>query len=75
VPWLHSDDHPVDDLEQMTYRVSMPASIESFVQAHVPQARRVEFCHTDRQIVVHQGWDAIAEGCQPGPLDTVIPFD
>ena len=75
VPWLHSDDHPGEDVEQMLYRVSMPASIESFVQARVPQARRVEFCHTDRQIVVHHGWDAIAEGCQPGPQDSVVPFD
>jgi hypothetical protein len=75
VPWLHSDDHPGEDVEQMLYRVSMPAAIESFVQAQVPQARRVEFCHTNRQIVVHHGWDAIAEGCQPGPQDTVIPFD
>jgi hypothetical protein len=75
VPWLHSDDHPIDDVAQMLYRVSMPASIEAFVQTQVPGAQRVEFCHTERQIVVHRGWDAIAEGCQPGPQDTVIPFD
>jgi hypothetical protein len=75
VPWLHSDDHPAEDVEQMLYRVSMPASIEAFVQARVPQARRVEFCHTNRQIVVHRGWDTIAEGCTPGPQDTVVPFD
>jgi hypothetical protein len=75
VPWLHSDDHPGDDVEQMRYRVSMPASIEAFVQAQVPQARRVEFCHTDRHIVIHRGWDTLAEGCEPGPQDTVVPFD
>jgi hypothetical protein len=75
VPWLHSDDHPIEDVAQMLYRVSMPASIEAFVQARVPGARRVEFCHTERQIVVHRGWDPIAEGCQPGPQDTVVPFD
>ena len=75
VPWLHSDDHPPADVEQMLYRVSMPASIESFVQAQAPGARRVEFCHTAAHIVVRRGWEPIAEGCRPGPADTVIPFD
>ncbi len=74
VPWLHSDDHPGEDIERMVYRVSMPASIEAFVQAQVPGASRVEFCHTDRQVVVHRGWEPIAEGCVPGAQDTVIPF-
>ena len=74
VPWLHSDDHPTEDVEQMVYRVSMPASIEAFVQAQVPGATRVEFCHTDRQVVVHRGWEPIAEGCVPGTQDTIIPF-
>ena len=75
VPWLHSDDHPAADVEAMVYRVSMPASIESFVLTQAPTARRVEFCHTTTQIVVHRGWDTIAEGCVPGPSDTVIPYD
>ena len=75
VPWLHSDDHPTEDVERMVYRVSMPASIEAFVQAQVPQATRVEFCHSDRQVVVHRGWEPIAEGCVAGAEDTVIPFD
>jgi hypothetical protein len=75
VPWLHSDDHPAADVEAMVYRVSMPASIESFVLTQAPTARRVEFCHTTTQIVVHRGWDKVAEGCMPGPGDTVIPYD
>ena len=72
VPWLHSDDHPADDIAQMVYRVSMPASIEEFVRTQVPGATRIEFCHTDTQIVVHRGWDPIAEGCAPGAQDTVV---
>jgi len=72
VPWLHSDDHPPDDIAQMIYRVSMPAAIEGFVRSTVPGASRIEFCHTDRQVVVHRGWEPIAEGCAPGPQDTVI---
>ena len=72
VPWLHSDDHPSDDMAQMVYRVSMPASIEGFVRATVPGASRMEFCHTGRQVVIHRGWEPIAEGCTPGAHDTVI---
>ena len=72
VPWLHSDDHPAEDIAQMVYRVSMPASIEDFIRTQVPGATRIEFCHTDTQIVVHRGWDPIAEGCAPGAQDTVV---
>jgi hypothetical protein len=72
VPWLHNDDHPSDDIAQMVYRISMPASIEGFVRATVPAASRIEFCHTERYVVVHHGWEPIAEGCAPGAQDTVI---
>ena len=75
VPWLHNDDHPAQDQAQKIYRVSMPTSIEGFVQARLPGATRVEFCHTDRHVVVHRGWTPVAEGCVPGEGDTVIPFD
>jgi hypothetical protein len=53
----------------------MPASIEAFVQATVPGATRIEFCHTDRYVVVRRGWDAIADGCRPEPQDTVLTLD
>jgi len=56
----------------MIYRVSMPAAIEGFVRSTVPGSSRIEFCHTDRQVVVHRGWEPIAEGCAAGPQDTVI---
>jgi hypothetical protein len=72
VPWLHSDDHPSDDIAAMVYRVSMPASIEAFVRATVPGASRIEFCHTEHQVVVHRGWEPIADGCVPGAQDRVI---
>jgi len=71
IPWLHDDDHPSADLEQRVYRVSMPASIEAFVQATTPAALRIEFCHAGQRVVVHRGWDPIAEGCQPGEQDQV----
>ena len=75
IPWIHADDHPPEDLAEATYRVSMPASIEAFVRATVPGATRLEFCHTGRRIVVHRGWEPIAEGCEPGAQDTVVTLD
>ncbi len=75
MPWLHSDDHPEEDLARAVYRVSMPASIEAFVRQEVPAASRVEICHNQRQVVIHRGWDAMAEGCEPSPGDTVIALD
>lgn len=75
IPWLHSDDHPSEDIDRNIYRVSMPASIEAFVHATVPGATRIEFCHTERHVVVRRGWDLIPEGCQPGAQDTVIALD
>jgi hypothetical protein len=75
IPWLHSDDHPVDDLANAVYRVSMPASIEAFVRAQAPGATRVELCHAGRRVVVRRGWEPIAEGCQPAEGDTVISLD
>ena len=75
VPWVHSDDHPAEDTEQALYRVSMPASIEAFVQAQVPGATRLELCHTERQVVIRRGWEPIEEGCVAGAQDTVITLD
>ena len=75
LPWLHNDDHPSEDLDQAIYRVSMPASIEAFVHASLPQATRVELCHKGRHIVIRRGWDQIAEGCVAGPADTVMQLD
>jgi hypothetical protein len=72
VPWLHRDDHPDGDLDRQRFRVSMPASIEAFVQAMVPGARRIEFCHNSRQIVVREGWTSITEGCQAAEGDRVV---
>ena len=75
IPWLHSDDHPPEDLDQQRYRVSMPASIEAFVQSTVPGATRIEFCHTDKLVVVRHGWELIPEGCVAGEQDEVIALD
>ncbi|WP_374562899.1 DUF2145 domain-containing protein [Ideonella sp.] len=75
IPWLHSEDHPADDLARAVYRVSMPASIEAFVRAQVPGATRVELCHAGRRVVIHRGWEQIADGCQPAEGDQVLMLD
>ena len=75
VPWLNNDDHPAADQAQAIYRVSMPAAIENFVRTQVPGAQRLEFCHTERHVVVRRGWAPIAEGCIPEADDTVIAID
>jgi len=75
VPWVHDDDHPADDRTSRRYRVSMPASIEAFVRAQLPGAQRIEICHADDRIVVHRGWEPVAEGCTAGDGDRVIVLD
>ncbi len=75
IPWVHNDDHPSADIEHSTYRTSLPASIEAFVQATVPGASRLEFCHQGRRVVIHQGWEPIAEGCRPGAQDRVVTLE
>jgi hypothetical protein len=75
IPWLHDDDHPPEDLDRLIYRVSMPASIEAFVQAKVPEALRIEFCQAGARIVIRRGWEPIADGCLPGAQDTVITLE
>lgn len=74
-PWLHEDDHPDDDLGQALFRVSMPASIEAFVQATVPGATRIELCHAGPRVVIRRGWEPLPEGCLPEAQDTVITLD
>jgi hypothetical protein len=72
VPWLSNDDHPPEEVAHDRYNVSMPASIETFVQARVPGATRVELCHAGRHVVVHRGWEDIAEGCVAAAGDRVL---
>ena len=75
VPWLHHDDHPTQAPGRQVFEVSMPASIEAFVQATVPGAQRIEFCHRGRTIVIRRGWQPISEGCLATPGDSVVALD
>ena len=75
VPWLHTDDHPPADLQQQRVHVSLPASIEGFVQARWPQATRLEFCHTRQWLVMRRNGAPIAAACEAGPGDEVVRLD
>jgi hypothetical protein len=74
VQWIHSDDHPEQDLAAALYRVSMPSAIEAFVRDRLPDAHRVELCYTKTHVVIHRGWEPIAAGCQAAPEDESIPL-
>lgn len=75
VPLLHVDDHPRADRDALQLRVSLPASLETFMRQRIPDSDRVEICHNERQIVVRHGWEPIADGCQAGPGDRVVSLD
>lgn len=72
LPWLHSDDHPQEDLDAAQFRVSMPQSIEAFVRMRWPDAQRLEVCYTENQVVVHRGWTLVAAGCAAAEDDQVF---
>ena len=74
-PWLHLQDHPEAELAQARLVVSMPASLEALVRSQATGAERVEFCHTDRHVVVRRGWEPLADGCVPGAEDRVVLLD
>ncbi len=75
VPWVHTRDHPDEDIDGKRFRVSMPASIEDFVRARIPGATRTEFCLNGTRMVIRQGWTPIARGCEAAAGDTVVPLD
>jgi hypothetical protein len=75
MPLIHLDDHPPDDRYGMTFRISMPSSMETFVRERLPGARRIELCHDEYRVVIHHGWRLIADGCLPDAGDEVVMLD
>ncbi len=75
IPWLHSDDHPPEDLYARRFRVSLPASIEAFVRQQLPAATRIEVCHDEQKVVLRRGWTPIGAGCRAEPGDVVRALD
>ncbi|MBL8288344.1 MAG: DUF2145 domain-containing protein [Rubrivivax sp.] len=76
VPWIHNDDHPDEDLEAARYRISLPAALEGLARAQLPQAERVQFCHTSAHMLVRRGWGAeLSAACEPEAGDQVVVLD
>jgi hypothetical protein len=71
IPWLRHDDHPDEDLQAQRYRVTMPESIERFVQGLGPGVRRIELCHTTTRIVMREDGPPLSPACEAGPGDRV----
>ena len=74
VPFLHQDDHTDEELAQNINRISMPASVEAFIRAKLPAATRTELCLRGKQVVIHQGWQAL-QTCQAGEQDSIVELD
>lgn len=75
IPWLHSDDHPMEDLHARRFRISLPTSIEAFVRRQLPAATRIELCHDDKKVVLRRGWTPIGDGCRAEAGDQVLALD
>ncbi|KAB8044619.1 DUF2145 domain-containing protein [Janthinobacterium aquaticum] len=75
VPLVQMNDHPPEAIASMQLQVSLPTSLEAFARQHLPASSRVEICHNGKQVVVHHGWEPVAEGCVAGPGDRVVALD
>lgn len=73
VPWLHADDHPAAERAAGRLRLSLPASLETFVRERLGDGavRRLEFCLVGRRAVVREGWEPMPAECEPAPGDRV----
>ncbi len=75
VPLVHLSDHPQEAIDAMRLQVSLPSTLESLIRQRLPASERVEVCHDGKQVVVHKGWEPVAEGCVPGANDRVLVLD
>jgi hypothetical protein len=75
IPMIHLDDHPQADLQALRVRTTLPTSLEDFMRARSPAARRIEMCHDGRKVVIRHGWKPIEEGCRPQAGDRVIVLE
>ncbi|MBI3368326.1 MAG: DUF2145 domain-containing protein [Burkholderiales bacterium] len=75
IPWVHLDDHPDEDRFALRLRISLPSTIATFVHERLPNAKRIELCHDERQVVIRRDGPPLAEGCRAEAGDRVIAFD
>lgn len=70
--WLHNDDHPTEDLEAARYRVSMPASIETFIRQRFSLATRTELCYTKDYVLIRRQGEDLDTDCTAAEGDERI---
>lgn len=68
-PYTGLAEHPPEDLDRLVFRVSMPASLEAWVQRRWPAARRTEWCLNGATVVQRRGWEPLDDHCTPAPGD------
>ena len=68
-------DHPLEDLQALTMRVSLPGSLADFALRQVPGARRIELCHDGGRVVIRRDAPPLDERCQGAPGDEVVELD
>ena len=74
LPHMGLQHHPPQNLQALRLEVSMPASIERFVQKRWPQAQRMEWCLRGREVVVRRSWVELDEACNAQADDEVRPL-
>lgn len=65
MPHMGLQHHPESDRQAWRFEVSLPASVEHFVQRLWPQAQRVEWCLRGHEVVVRRGWQPLDGACTP----------
>jgi hypothetical protein len=77
-PLIRLDDHPLDDLQGLKVKTSLPDAIERFARAQVPQATRLTLCMQGQRVVVSRDAAPVerntsqAVGCEPRSGDRVV---
>ncbi|MCL9846904.1 DUF2145 domain-containing protein [Ralstonia solanacearum] len=75
VPLVHLDDHPEEDVFSMKLEISLPLTVEAFIRQRLPDSERIELCYDAKRVVVHHGWEPIADGCEPTEGDRVVSLE
>lgn len=68
-PHLGLQHHPSEHLQNLQLHLTLPASVEAFVQQRWPQVQRAEWCWRGSELVVRRGWQPLDEACTPGEGD------
>ena len=68
-PMIKLDDHPEADQAGLSFQLSLPRSIETFVRQQWPETGRIELCQQAEHVIVRTGWDPLDEQCSPGAND------